>query len=116
MVTTTTGTVTFKGLETGKYYTLSMFTSDVLAAPATFNLAGVAVAGSINFWNAPELVQLVDMSNITGPTVMTVYVAQANDVPTGNVISFANTVNTLPYRIVPNIQYRRGTKVTFVQA
>jgi hypothetical protein len=115
MVTPETGIMTFQG-QSGRRYSLSFYSSDVLAAPVTFNLNGTAVAGSPNFYIAPENITLIDVSVITGQTVTTSWVAQINDVNTGNIISVANSINTLANRVSPGIGYAAGRKITFVQA
>lgn len=115
MVTPETGTMTFQGAS-GRRYSISFYSSDVVAAPVTFNLNGTAAAGSPNFFIAPEDMTLIDVSVVTGQTVTTSWVAQINDVNTGNVISVANSINTLANRVSPGIGYAAGRKVTFIQA
>lgn len=71
MVTATTGVATFKGLQTGKVYSTSLYISDVVGAKLTWNPAGAAVAGSDTNVQFDENVMLTDISIITGPTVAT---------------------------------------------
>jgi hypothetical protein len=115
MVTPENGTLLLKGVS-GKVYSISTYVSDVLAAPATFNLNGIAVAGSITFYIAPENCVIQDFSIATGNTVATALVVQANDVNTGSIISLANSVNTLSNRPPVGVGFAKGSKITLVQA
>lgn len=115
MVTPETGVITFVG-KSGRTYTLSFYSSDVVGAYVTFSTSGLAGTGSQTFWNTPETVQIKDISIITGQTVSTIGVLQVNDVATGNVIAWANVVNTLAFRAFPPMVISAGRKFTIVQA
>ena len=115
MVTPENGSLTFRGAS-GRSYNINFYSSDVIGAATTFNLAGVATAGAQNFYLIPENVILVDISTTTGQTVTTNYVVYINDVPIGNVIPVANTINTLANRIIPAIPIAAGRKFTIIQA
>ena len=116
MVTPETGVITFRGLNTGRTYSLSFYSSDVVGANMTFNSNGIAVAGSQTFWNTPEDVIVDDISIITGMTVTTTGMFMVNDVSTGNIFAIANIINTLAYRNFPHISIARGKKFTIIQA
>lgn len=115
MVTPTNGTITLQG-KSGRNYSYSIYLSDVAGAACTFSTAGLAVAGSQTFLIAPEDCILKDMSITAGPTVIFTMIPYINDVSAGQVISLANTVNTLAFRAVPNIGFAAGRKITIVQA
>jgi len=71
MVTATTGTATFKGLQSGKIYTPSLYISDVSAAAVLWNQNGAATSSSDSTLQFNEDVQLIDLAIISGPTVIT---------------------------------------------
>ena len=109
------GTLTFRGAS-GKYYTISMYISDVLTAMCTFNTSGAAVAGSTNFWIIPEDCRLIDFSVATGLTDTTIGVINLGDIPTGSILSWANGLNSLATRVSPQLPLPQGRKLTIVQA
>ena len=115
MVTPENGTITLRG-KSGRSYTLSIYSSDVVGAFVTMSTFGTAGTGSTNFWVTPEDVVLEDVSITTGQTVTTGWTVNVNDVPTGNIISVANSINTLANRTKPLIGIRAGRKFTMVQA
>ena len=115
MVTPENGVFSFRG-KSGKSYNISFYSSDVIGAPVTMNLNGLAGAGSQTFYIIPEDCVLEDVSITTGQTVSTVGVVQVNDANTGNIISWANQVNTLANRQKPMIPLPRGVKFTTIQA
>ena len=115
MVTPETGILTFSAMS-GKKYSLSFYSSDVVGAYVTFSLTGLAGTGSQTFWNAPERVVLTGASIITGQTVSTIGRVQANDIDIGTPLAWANIVNTLATRDFPQVGINAGTKFTIVQA
>lgn len=115
MVTAENGTVTFVGAS-GKFYSLSIYSSDVLGAYLTMSSSGLAGTGSQSFWNTPEQVTLYDISMTTGNTVTTVFRFQVNDVDVGNIVAEANILNTLANRSFPHITIGAGRKFTIIQA
>lgn len=116
MVTATTGTMTFKGLQSGRTYSVGCYISDVVAAKVTFNMNGAAGAGSDAFWQAPENVQLVDVAIITGPTVAVgfSYFSGGASVPGSSTLISPN-LTTNASRSSPNIGFRSQSFVTAVQ-
>jgi hypothetical protein len=115
MVASTTGTMILRGAS-GRQYAYSIYISDVVGAFVTFATNGVAGTGSQTFIITPEDCILVDISTLLSPTVALTIAPFVNDVSTGNVILDANTLSTLPNRAIPNIGFRAGRKLTFVQA
>ena len=71
MVTATTGTVTFRGLNTKMAQSVSIYISDVIGAKVTFNPNGAAASTSDTTVKFDEPVVVEDVSIITGPTVAT---------------------------------------------
>ena len=110
-----TGGLVYLG-QSGRRYNVSAYVSDVLAGFVTFSMDGAAVAGSQNFWIAPENVTLVDFSIATGLTDTTCLKVLVNDTPLGQILLHANHVNTLPGRSIPGIGIAAGRKVTLIQA
>ena len=115
MVTAGNGSVTLRGVS-GRSYNINFYSSDVVGASCTFNLAGLAGANSQNFYILPENCVLVDISFASTNTVSTNFVIYVNDVPIGSVIPIANVLNTLAYRVVPQIPLGAGRKFTMIQA
>lgn len=116
MVTPENGTVTFTG-RSGKTYTYSIYSSDVVAAPVTWATTGLAGTGSTNFITAPEDMLLSDVSLTTGQTVAVGWSIWLNDAPYPSaVMTFANVLNTLQTRSFPKgFGIKQGRKVQLVQ-
>jgi len=109
------GLLTFQG-RSGAKYSYSIYASDVANAFVTFATTGVAGTGSTNFVIAPEDIQLIDASIVTGLTDTTALVLWLNDAPVPNsVIQDANIVNTIQNRSFPTLAIRSGRKVQFAQ-
>jgi hypothetical protein len=115
MVTAGNGVLSLRG-SSGRSYNVSFYSSDVVGSPTTFNLNGLAVAGSQTFYILPENCALEDVSFTSSNTVSTAWVVQINDSNTGNVISIANQLNTLANRRKPMIPLPAGKKFTLIQA
>lgn len=109
------GFLVFRG-QSGRSYNISTYISDVLAASCTFNLNGVAVAGSQNFYLLPENCTLTDFTVASGAATTTTLVVQINDANTGNVIGLAANLSSLNTRQNPNIPFGKGMKLTLIQA
>lgn len=109
------GTLLFKGAS-GRLYSYSIYASDVANAFVTWATTGVAASGSTNFIIAPENMQLVDASIVTGLTDTTAMVLWLNDAPVPNsVIQDTNIVNTLQTRAFPPVRIAQGRKVQLAQ-
>jgi hypothetical protein len=94
MVTATTGQATFKGLQTGKIYTPSIYISDVAAALITWNMQGAAAAGSSNQIQFTEDVQLIDIAIISGPTVISGFYWSSAYIPVPSSNQLISTIYT----------------------
>ena len=115
MVTPENGTLSLKGVS-GKWYNINFYSSDVIGAPITMNLNGVAGTGSQNFYILPENCFIMDVSVATGQTVTTNWVVQINDQNIGVILNVANSINTLNTRAVPNVPLPANRKLTIIQA
>jgi len=115
MVTAGNGTLTFRG-QSGKSYNINFYSSDVIGAFVTFNLNGLAVAGSQTFYLLPENVVLTEVSFVSSNTVSTGWIVQSNDANTGNVIQIAAQLTTLANRQKPMIPMQAGRKFALLQA
>jgi hypothetical protein len=114
MVTTTTGTVSLRGRQTGKTYDLSAFVDDITLTFLPINLNGLAVTAGLNFWTTPEDVDVIDMSFTTGPTIIKVIVPFVDDgLCPGKVTNFANVINTLQTRRFAALRVAKGHKLQF---
>jgi hypothetical protein len=116
MVTTTTGTVEFTSVKNpSKKYTLSAFCDDVTNTLMPINLNGLAVTGGLNFWTPPEDVYLSDVSFITGPTVVKVFIPViADGNVAGKVTQLANVINTIQKRSFASLVVAANTKTQFL--
>jgi hypothetical protein len=115
MVTAGNGMIIFAA-KSGRQYSLSFYSSDVVGAACTFNTSGLAVAGSQTFFIIPEDSVIKDISFTSTNTVSTAFVPYVNDVPSGVMVSIANVLNSLAYRAIPNLGIAAGRKFTLIQA
>lgn len=116
MVTATNATAVFKGLRSGTIYTVDMYISDVVAAPVTFSTSGLATSTSLTFWKAPEDVMLIDLSVISGPTVMVALQPTSNDgIVAGYMFRIANFLNSLATRAPISLGFAAGKNIGFIQ-
>lgn len=116
MVTPTTGAVKFIGLRTKQQYQYSIYISDVAAAPVTWSKTGIAVAASPTDLILPEDCAMVDISVITGPTVITGLSLQSNNAFLNVIIPLANTINTIQSRQIPVTGFKGGNRIGIIQA
>ena len=114
MVTAGNGTLRLKGAS-GREYSYSFYSSDVIGAFCTFNTSAIAVAGSQTFFITPENCRLIDVSFTSTNTVATAWQPQINDTPAGSVVSIANCLNTLQNRSFPMLTISGGRKFTLLQ-
>lgn len=117
MATPENGTLTFntKPDKSGQGLSLSFYSSDVPGAAATLSLSSIAGSGDQTFFTMPATMYLVDVSLTTGQTVTVGYSVNVFDVPTGNMISVANSINTIATRPNPAILIPKGAKFTLIQ-
>jgi len=110
------GSLIFRGAETGRSYSVSVYISDVSGAYVRFNQDGAAGTASPDFYVPPENVVLQDFSVATGLTDTTVLKILVGGVSIGQVLQDANHVNSLPFRPPINVPIGRGREVRIVQA
>lgn len=107
-------TATFVG-DSGQHYSKDVYCSDVAASPTNWPSGGVAAATTTDHWTPPEGVRLVDFSILTGMTDTTALQPTRNGVATGDILRFANHLNTLNSRPIPNIPFAALTEIGFNQ-
>lgn len=111
-----TGFIKFRGLESNKEYTYSIYNSDVAGGFVTLATTATAGTGSVNFISAPENMVLVDVSVVTGIVDTTALLLWLDDGPIPNTfIQWAAVVNTLATRAVPALGIKKGRKVQFAE-
>lgn len=116
MVTATTGTITFKGLKSGKPYSASIYISDVVAAKVTFNPNGAAGSGSDTTIQFDEPVQVIDVSILTGPTVATGFNWYSRGVLVSNSATLISpNLTTNAQRSFPPVAFDSGRLISAVQ-
>ena len=109
------GTMVFVGLSSGKHYNKDVYCSDVVAALIRWDSGQGASATSDTFWTAPEAVVLKDFTQVTGMTDTTKLAVTVNQVPTGDMVRFANHLNTLNNRPLLNIGIPAGSRIGGIQ-
>ena len=110
MVTATTGQMSIVSVK-GKRFGASLYISDVVAAPVTFSMSGIAVVGSANYFVMPERGIITDLALVTGPTVIFAYEIFVNSIPIGIIANNAVHVSTSPNRPPLNIKVEKGSIV-----
>ena len=108
-------TMLFVGLTSGMHYSKDVYLSDVVNGLVNFSSGGAASATSETFWTPPEPVRLVDFSILTGMTDTTVIQMTRDSVPTGDLVRYANQLNTLNSRPILNIAFGAGQRVAAIQ-
>ena len=107
MTTTTTGTIGFVG-RSGKYYSYSLYISDLAGVMWKFSANGTATASVSDWIQLPEDCTLIDISTVAAPTVSLASAVILSDLPLGVIIQHANTLNTLTSRMIPRISVKAG--------
>jgi hypothetical protein len=105
------GTLSFLGAS-GRTYNVDMYTSDAAAGTqSTFNPSGLAVAGSLNYWRAPEAVTLIDFAMHTGTTQTGMVLTQDGAVRNGGVLKFVPFLDTIANRPKLAIAFPAGSLI-----
>lgn len=91
--------LTFMG-KSGRIYSIDSYISDVANASVTFDPNGSAGATSLQYWQPPEDVTLIDYAQVTGTADTTALVlTQGGAIRAGTVLRytvFLTTINTRP--------------------
>ncbi len=104
------GTFTLVGAS-GQHYTKDVYISDVVGGLVRFSAGGLAGATTLDHWTPPEPVRLVDFSILVGLTdTEALQITRAGN-PTGDVLRYANHLNTLNSRPIPNIPFGVGMEM-----
>jgi len=116
MVTPTYLTCVFRG-DSGRIYNVDAYIADVVGSPVKWDSGSGAASTSNPFWKAPENGRIIDLSIVTGPTVMTSLVptADGGQIP-GNRFRIANFLNSLATRANINLGFKAGTNIGFIEA
>lgn len=116
MVTATTATISFKGMKSGRDYSVSAYISDVVGAKVLFNANGVAGATSDSYIQMTEPVVVADVAILTGPTVATGFRFQSGavDVPQSATL-IATNLTTIQTRNCPKIGFNAMSQIGAVQ-
>ena len=113
MVTPTYGTMTFA--TAGGNITVDLYVADVANAPVHFDSGNGASATSETFWVAPASGQIVDLSFVTGPTVIFKFGILASGARTRSTPRLANHLNTLAFRPQLSIPVQAGEQIAMVE-
>jgi hypothetical protein len=109
------GVFLFKGLRTGKIYSVANYRSDVANALTNWDAGAGAASTSPTEWNAPENVSLFDVSLITGCADTTQMRIVAGSKPTDVILDYTVHVSTSPLRPRLNLNFRAGTPIRCIQ-
>ena len=116
MVSPTTATATFKGLQTGKTYSVDVYIADAVGA-TKFDSDGGASATSLPFWKCPENVVLVDLAIVTGPTVInSLVVTKDGAIVSSNRLRLTSFLTTLATRPPLALGFPAGSNFGFNEA
>jgi len=107
-------TATFLG-GSGMTYSKDVYLSDVVGGLVNWDVGQGAGSATETFWTPPEGVVLRDFSILTGMTDTTRIQCTRDGVPTGDVLRYANYLNTLNSRPQLNIPFGPGQKISFNQ-
>lgn len=109
-------TLTFIGMISGQTYTKDMYASDVVAAAVNLDGgAGASATSPADMNITGEAMILRDLSIKTGMTDTTKLQLVRNQVPTGDILRWANHLNTLNNRPVLNLPFLVGDKLAGLQ-
>lgn len=108
-------TMTFRGLRTQKTYSKDVYLSDVVAAPVNFDDGAGASATSKDDYTAPEPIVLTDFAILTGMADTKAIRLTRNGVATGDVIRYANYLNTLNSRPMITVGFKQLDRVGAIQ-
>lgn len=105
----------FKGLSTGKTYSIDAYVSDVAGAKVTFDEGAGAGAGTADFITFTENVTLTDFSIVTGTADTEKIRLVSGGSPTRHILRYALHLNTLATRPALTISFAAGTRISAFQ-
>ncbi len=108
-------TLTFVGINSRKTYSKDAYLSDVVAGLINIDGGSGAGTGSPTEWTAPEFLMLTDFAILTGMTDTTAIQITRNGVPTGDILRFANYLNTLNSRPVLTVGFKPLDRIAAIQ-
>lgn len=110
------GTLTFKGNQTGRNYSIDFYCSDVANAAVNFDSGLGATSTSLTFVKLPEDMTLVDASVASGIADTTSWVPTKDGgiIPSQR-IRHANFLNSLAFRPALSMRFPAGTNFGLIQ-
>ena len=116
MVTASSGSLMFRGQNSGTTYVRAFYWADAIGTMARIDNGNgtPGATGGADFTTFDEPVVLYDISVVTGPTVALNGRIMANYNPTAYMFNWATHVNTLNYRPVLNIPFKAGTRISIL--
>ena len=117
MAAAKTGSLHFRGLQSGKTYTVPIYNADVNGTLCRIGIAGATPGstGGTDNYVCTEDMMLYDCAFVTGITDTKNLLILANYLPTSFSIAWDSHVNTLATRPALNIGFKRGTRVSLQQ-
>lgn len=108
------GTFVFVGAS-GRTYTVDAFVPDAIATQIAFNVSGIAVSTSPDYFTTPESVVLVDVSIGTAPTAVGAILQTGDANVNGATIRWANQLAANPNRMKLKIPIPAGVRFSALQ-
>ena len=108
------GILIFLG-RSGRTYPIDAYFSDAASALVTFNPSGLAVAGSLSYWRAPEAVTLIDAAIHTGMTQTGCVMTEDGATKNGSVIKYVPFLDSVARRPSLNIPFAAGALIGAIQ-
>jgi len=91
--------LTFIGAKSGRIYSIDSYVSDVANAAVTFDPNGAAGASSLQYWQPPEDVVLIDYAQVTGTADTTALVlTQGGAIKPGTVLRYTVFLTSIATR------------------
>jgi len=109
------GTLTLKGVKSGKNYFVDIYLPDAVATRWTFNPSGAAVSTSKDTYKFVEDCVLVDVSMATAPTATGCILQIDGATVNGGALRYTNQLAALPNRIKLSIGARAGQELGSLQ-
>lgn len=109
------GTFNFRGMQTGKSYSLDIYLSDVANALINVDAGAGAGASSPTYFIAPENLELIDYAQVTGTADTTKLRLTVDGKPTSQLLRYAIHLTTLNNRPKLSIRFAKGSQISALQ-
>jgi hypothetical protein len=117
MVTPTNGTCTFLNRRTGALEKANIYIADAVGTKVKFSTMAKAATTDNAYVQFKDPVTLVDVSILTGPTVIFALVPTSGGTPIpSRLVAIADQLNTLPSRTPINLMFGAGSMIGFNEA